>query len=197
MIVTILDYGTGNLHSLSKAIVAAGVTIRVESDIRRALATDALVLPGVGSFARAASGIAGSRTILRERLAGGLPCLAICLGMQLLFVESDEGPGEGIGLIDGRVTRLSARSVPQMGWNSLDDVGDPLLIGSGLSRAYYANSFAARPTSADVVIAWSEHQGDRFPAAVRMHRTVGVQFHPEKSSRPGLAFIRSFLDSSH
>lgn len=197
MIATILDYGTGNLHSLSKAVVAGGAKVRVERDIRRAVETDVLFLPGVGSFARASGGISGSRELLLERLVGGLPCLAICLGMQLLFRHSDEGPGEGIGLIDGRVTRLSSRSVPQMGWNSLDDIRDPLLKSSELSRAYYANSFVARPASADVVIAWSEHQGDRFPAAVRVHRTVGVQFHPEKSSRPGLAFIRGFLASSH
>jgi glutamine amidotransferase len=131
---------------------------------------------------------------MRAALAGGLPCLGICLGMQLLFEGSDEGPGEGLGLIGGRVTRLRARRVPQIGWNAVEDARDEVLRRAGLDVAYYANSYVCRPEDEGAVTAWSTHEGDRFPAAVRAGRTVGVQFHPEKSSAPGLAVVRAFAD---
>jgi glutamine amidotransferase len=120
--------------------------------------------------------------------------------MQLLFDASDEGEGAGLGLIPGRVTRIQARRVPQIGWNTVEparaDVRDPLLAASGLSVAYYANSFVCRPADGDAsVVAWSEHEGDRFPAFVRHANTVGVQFHPEKSSAPGVAMVEAFVRS--
>lgn len=193
---TIFDYGAGNLHSLAKAIAAAGVEPVIEPDPVAALRTDVLLLPGVGAFAPAAECLAGGREAMRRALDAGLPCLGICLGMQLLFDGSDEGPGMGLGLIPGRVTRLRAHRIPQIGWNSLDDVTEPLLAGGALAQAYYANSFVCRPGDTAVVTAWSTHDDDRFPAAVRSGRTVGVQFHPEKSSERGVAFLRAFLDEA-
>jgi glutamine amidotransferase len=195
--VTLFDYGAGNLHSLAKALEAAGAEIRVETDPALAVRdTDALVLPGVGAFAAAAERLAPGRDAMRSALGSGLPALGICLGMQLLFDESDEGPGAGLGVIPGRVTRLAATRVPQIGWNAIDAARDPLFTTSGLEMAYYANSFVCRPAAGDApVTAWSEHEGDRFPAAVRRGSVVGVQFHPEKSSAPGLAFVRAFVES--
>lgn len=193
MIVTLFDYGAGNLHSLAKALEAGGATVRVCADPLAALATDSLVLPGVGAFGAAAARLAPGREAMRAALAGGLPCLGVCLGMQLLCDASDEGEGAGLGLVPGRVTRLAARRVPQIGWNALAEASDPLFAAAGLDCAYYANSFVCRPADPAAVTAWSEHEGDRFPAAVRAARTVGVQFHPEKSSRAGLAFVRAWL----
>jgi glutamine amidotransferase len=197
--VTVFDYGAGNLHSLVKALEAAGADVRVEPDPARAVdegTTDALVLPGVGAFAAAAERLAPGREAMRDALARGLPALGICLGMQLLFDASDEGPGDGLGVIPGRVTRIDAARVPQIGWNTIDEARDPLFAASHLDVAYYANSFVCRPAEGDApVIAWSEHDGDRFPAAVRRGATVGVQFHPEKSSTPGLAFVQEFVRS--
>jgi glutamine amidotransferase len=92
------------------------------------------------------------------------------------------------------VTRLRAARVPQIGWNPLDAAADPLLAASALEIAYYANSYVCRPADPGVVTAWSTHEGDRFPAAVRAGRAVGVQFHPEKSSRAGLAFVRAWVE---
>jgi glutamine amidotransferase len=122
--------------------------------------------------------------------------------MQLFFEESDEGPGAGLGLAPGRVTRVRARRVPQIGWNSLEPAapgggpGEPLLGAAGLETAYYANSFVCRPGDPDAcVTAWSEHEGDRFPAAVRVGSATGVQFHPEKSSAPGVAFVAAWVRS--
>lgn len=193
MRVTVFDYGVGNLHSLTKAIAVAGGEPVVVTDADQAANADALVLPGVGAFSPAAGTIAPSRDSLAHAVRSGLPTLGICLGMQLLFDESDEGPGVGLSIFTGRVERLRAECVPQIGWNTLDNVSDPLIQQARLHAAYYANSFVCRPRDESVVSAWSEHEGDRFPAVVRQGRTVGVQFHPEKSSAAGIAFLRGFL----
>lgn len=195
--VTVFDYGAGNLHSLVKALESPRTTVRVETDPSAAVVdTDALVLPGVGAFTPAAERLAPGIDAMRDAMRRGLPSLGICLGMQLLFDASDEGPGEGLGVVPGRVTRLDATHVPQIGWNSLDDVSDELVSGAGLDVAYYANSFVCRPTAdaTGAVTAWSEHDGDRFPASVRQGNVFGTQFHPEKSSAPGVRFIQSFLE---
>jgi imidazole glycerol-phosphate synthase subunit HisH len=195
--VTIFDYGAGNLHSLAKALAEPGFEVRVEPDPRRATETDILVLPGVGSFTQAADRLAPGREAMRDAmLHGGLPTLGVCLGMQLLFDESEEGRGCGLGIIRGRVTRLAARRVPQIGWNTLEDADDPLFDRAPMTIAYYANSFVCRSATDDPVVAWSRHEGDRFAAAVRAGKEgniIGVQFHPEKSSQAGVRFIKAFL----
>ena len=196
MRVTVFDYGAGNLHSLVKALERGGAHVRIETDAARAVRdTDALVLPGVGAFAPAAACLASGRIAMRDALRNGLPCLGICLGMQLLFDASDEGDGDGLGLLGGRVTALAAKRLPHIGWNQIDNASEPLVTQSRLTLAYYANSFVCRPSlaSVDIVTAWSDHEGDRFPAAVRCGNVVGVQFHPEKSSMPGVRFINAFL----
>jgi glutamine amidotransferase len=193
MKVTVFDYGAGNLHSLVKAIEGADREIVIETDPARAAETDALILPGVGAFAPAAAALAPGLGAMRDALAGGLPCLGICLGMQLMFDASDEGEGAGLGVFAGRVTRLNAERVPQIGWNTLDDRRDPLFDASGLTTAYFANGFVCRATDDSAVIAWSTHEQDRFPAAVRAGNVVGAQFHPEKSSTPGIRFVRAWL----
>ncbi|HEY7876664.1 MAG TPA: imidazole glycerol phosphate synthase subunit HisH [Gemmatimonadaceae bacterium] len=194
MHVTIFDYGAGNMHSLVKALSGPDVDVRIEPDPTRLTETDALVLPGVGAFGIAAARLAPARERVRAALETGLPCLGICLGMQLLFDDSEEGTGCGLALVRGSVRRLSAHRVPQMGWNTLDTRSDPLLDVSGLQAAYFANGFVCRPANAEIVRAWSTHEGDRFPSMIRVGRTVGVQFHPEKSSRAGVAFARAFLE---
>jgi glutamine amidotransferase len=193
---TIFDYGAGNLHSLAKAIALAGVEPVIESDPIRAADTDLLVLPGVGAFAPAAARLAPGREAVRRAAGAGLPILGICLGLQLLFDSSEEGPGQGLGLISGEVTRIRASRLPQIGWNTVEDAVDPLVRAAGLEQAYYANSFVGRPADPSVVGSWSRYDGDRFPATVRVGLTLGVQFHPEKSSAPGLALIRGFLEES-
>lgn len=187
-----MDYGAGNLHSLRKALALAGAEVRVEADPLRALDTDVFVLAGVGAFGPAARALAPGRAQVREALEAGLPCVGVCLGMQLLFERSEEAPGEGLGLFAGGVTRLTAPQVPHMGWNTVEGP-ERTLPAAGLTDVYYANSYACRPQDASVVTAWTEHGGDRFPAVVRRARTVGVQFHPEKSSAAGLRFLAALL----
>ena len=197
MRVTIFDYGAGNLHSLAKALEGRETEVRVESDAARATETDVLVLPGVGAFGAAVERLAPGRAAMRAAILAGLPTIGICLGMQLLFDGSEEGEGAGLGVIPGRVTRLKAQRVPQIGWNGVAPVADePLFTAAPLPIAYYANSYVCRPDDARVVSAWSEHEGDRFPAAVRAASSVGVQFHPEKSSAQGVRFLRAFLDDA-
>ena len=194
--VTIFDYGAGNLHSLTKALAAPGLDVRIETDPRRAADTDVLVLPGVGAFGQAAERLAPGRSAMRDAMREGLPTIGICLGMQLLFDTSEESGGSGLGVIPGRVTRLRAKRIPQIGWNSIDGADDRIFERAPLSIAYYANSFVCRPDDPTTAIAWSTHEGDRFAAAVRAGNVVGVQFHPEKSSAAGVRLLRAFLEDS-
>lgn len=193
MRVSVFDYGAGNLHSLIKTLAHDGARVEIEADPAVAARADVLVLPGVGAFGHAAARLAPGLADMRSALADGLPCLGICLGMQLLFDASDEGAGDGLGVFSGRVKRLEGGRVPQIGWNSIDDAQDPLLDIAPLAIAYYANSYVCHPDDLACVHAWSAHGTTRFPAFVRAGRTVGVQFHPEKSSTPGVELVRAFL----
>ena len=193
MRVSVFDYGAGNLHSLVKALETPSWTVVVQTDPARAAETDVLVLPGVGAFASAVERLTPGAAAVRRALDAGLPCIGICLGMQLLFDESEEGPGRGLGLFPGRVRRLRAGRIPQIGWNQLVDVSEPVVQRSGLRDVYYANSFVCAPVDERVVTAWSRHDDDRFPAAVRAGAVLGVQFHPEKSSQPGVRMLHEFL----
>jgi glutamine amidotransferase len=202
----IFDYGAGNLHSLLKAIEGEGRNVSVYTDIRAALESDILILPGVGAFGAAVAAMRGEQGYVRSALADGKPCLGICLGMQMLFDASEEaegGKGEvgrgkrevdaGIGLIPGRVRRLLTRKVPHMGWNEIEWV---LLPPSRfpLPSAYFANAYVCRPEDNSSVLAWTTHQNARFASVVRKANTVGVQFHPEKSSAAGRSFVNVVID---
>lgn len=194
MNVALFDYGAGNLHSLKKGLEVGGARVNITASWDEALAGTALVLPGVGSFGAAVKALAGEQDRVRRALEDGFPALGICLGMQLLFQDSEEAQGRGIGLIPGRVRTLKSKTIPQMGWNEVLPTGDPLFGGIEDLVAYFANSYVCEPGDLDTVIATTEYQGDRFASAVRRKRTWGVQFHPEKSSQPGLHLLRNFLD---
>lgn len=192
--VTIFDYGAGNLHSLAKAIEGDDVTVRLETSPVAAVETDLLVLPGVGAFSNAAERIAPGRDVMRDAIARGLPTLGVCLGMQLLFDESEEGPGRGLGIVPGTVRRLRSRRVPQIGWNSVDvEAGMAGRFASLPRMAYFANSYVCDPRDASAVVAYTTHDEDRFVSAVATANAVGVQFHPEKSSELGVRFVRDMV----
>lgn len=185
---TCFDYGAGNLHSLGRALERLGVAMRTDDDVERSLRdTELWILPGVGAFGAAAERLAPARGAIRHALAAGLPCLGICLGMQLLFESSEEsGPEEhaaGLGVFTGSVTRLRTPRRPHIGWSYLEAHGQR---GEAM---YFAHSYACRPLEPGVVTAWATHEGDRFAASVRRDRVAGVQFHPEKSSGAGLALL--------
>ncbi len=188
-VITIFDYGAGNIHSLVKALDTGDeVEVRLETDPVAALRTDALVLPGVGAFSNAAARLSTGAQRMRDEILGGLPTLGICLGMQLLFDSSEEGEGSGLGVIPGRVRRLRAARVPQIGWNEIESPDESLP-----EVAYFANSYVCEPDSDDCVLAYSTHERDRFASVVSVCNTIGVQFHPEKSSAAGVSFVRDFV----
>ena len=193
----IFDYGAGNLHSLLKAITSHDSDVRITTDLRTAMKADCLVLPGVGAFGAAATAMLGAQTDLSAALADGLPCLGICLGMQLLFDASEESAGSerGIGFIPGKVTRLRTHKVPHMGWNDIEWCAN----GNGqknadLTTAYFANAYVCQPEDESPILAWTTHQDARFASIVRRANTVGVQFHPEKSSFAGRAFVNALIE---
>lgn len=189
----IFDYGAGNLHSLVKSIARDDRDISIETDLRSALRADALVLPGVGAFGAAASAMEDARSSLSAALDDGLPCLGICLGMQLLFDGSEEGAGKGIGFIEGNVTRLRTPTVPHMGWNDIDWRGDATQPDR-LQSAYFANAYICQPEDESTVLASTTHQETTFASVVRRANAVGVQFHPEKSSSAGRTFINAVIE---
>ena len=189
-VISVFDYGAGNMHSLVKALDAGGqVDVRLQTDPLAALDTDALVLPGVGAFSNAAARLAPGRTQMRDAILAGLPTLCICLGMQLLLDDSEEGEGTGLGVIPGHVRRLRARQVPQIGWNEIDSLDESLP-----AVAYFANSYVCEPDDESCITAYTTHERDRFASVVTVANTVGVQFHPEKSSRAGVSFVRDFVN---
>jgi glutamine amidotransferase len=213
----VFDYGAGNLHSLLKAIARVDRSVSVETDIRRSLKADILILPGVGAFGAGVAAMRGAQGYVRAVLADGKPCLGVCLGMQMLFDGSEETPGAdpGIGLIPGRVTRLMTPKVPHMGWNEIEwvdcgkreagsgtleagngkqAVGDSALPRSNMRAAYFANAYICAAEDDSHVLAWTTHQKSRFASVVRAANTVGVQFHPEKSSASGRTFVNEVID---
>jgi glutamine amidotransferase len=195
-VIAIVDYGIGNLGSVTKAFRHVGVPAVLSGEPEALSAARALVLPGDGAFGAAMDELRsrGLLGVLREAAAAGTPILGICIGMQLLFEESEEhGWNAGLGLLPGRVRRLADDLVvPHMGWNRLrHERRDPLLAGiEEGAYVYFVHSYVceARP---EHVIASTDY-GGRFPAIVGSGSVWGMQFHPEKSQGVGLRLIENF-----
>jgi glutamine amidotransferase len=192
--VAIADYGAGNLRSLSSALVRAGAEPVVTVDSAVVRQAPLALIAGVGHVESAAAGLArhGLDDALRERVATGRPVAGICVGLQLLFGESEEG-GAGLGLLDGPVRRLTARRVPHMGWNTLGAMR-PSVVLDGVDGAdvYFAHSYAAEPDDPDTVTGTVDHGGD-VVAAVESGALAGVQFHPERSAAAGARVLENLL----
>lgn len=186
----IVDYRTGNLASVGKALGHAGFEAQVTDDPDVLGKADLLVVPGVGNFT------AGIETLddlglvgpIRDHVSAGRPTLGICLGMQLMFERSDEGDAEGLGIFAGHVVRLSGEvKVPHMGWNEIVKCTEAL-APFDQKRFYFVHSYVCRPEEQAIVAAVTEY-GDPFPSAVASGKVFGFQFHPEKSSADGLALL--------
>ncbi len=199
----LIDYGIGNLRSLEKAFVAAGIPVRRTGDLAQVEAAERLVLPGVGAFGACAGELRrrGLDEVVRQRARAGVPLLGVCVGMQLLFEGSDErGDHVGLGLLPGRVTRFAADledsgerlKVPHMGWNQVRAVGTHPVVSPEPHWMYFVHSYHAVPQAADVLA--TARYGIDVPAVVGRDNVVGVQFHPEKSARAGQALLRRFAD---
>ena len=196
--ISIIDYGAGNLQSVEKALRHIGCDCQVTADPGRLLASDAAVLPGVGSFGDAMDQLRsrGLEEPIHRFVESGKPFLGICLGLQILFEESQESPGvKGLGLLKGKILRLPKESglkIPHIGWNSLEVKNrEGLFVGLPEEPyVYFVHSYYLRAEE-DVVTATAEY-GATIHAAVRKGNLMACQFHPEKSGKTGLAILENF-----
>lgn len=197
--VTIVDYGMGNLRSVQNAISAVGGDPRLSADPEEVRRSSKLILPGVGAFGDAMVNLRSSgldRAVL-DAVANEVPLLGLCLGLQLLFSESEEfGRHDGLALIPGKVRRFSTPGlhVPHVGWNQLESLSmDPLLEGilDG-TYFYFVHSYLVEPEDRENVLAWTSY-GGRFCSVARRRGVWGAQFHPEKSQHAGRRLLANFL----
>ncbi len=205
--VVVLDYGSGNLRSVHRALEQVGADVVVTSDYDAAMECDGLMVPGVGAFDACMAGIRKVRgdMIIDRRLTGGRPVMGICVGLQVMFDTGVEHgiTTEGLGEWPGVVEQLQAPVLPHMGWNTVNvPEGSTLFAGVEDERFYFVHSYGVRtwdfhqgqPKIAPPLVTWSEH-GEPFIAAVENGPLVATQFHPEKSGDAGLHLLRTWVTS--
>jgi glutamine amidotransferase len=198
--VAIIDYGVGNLRSVEKAFAAMGCDAIVTGNDRELRNAERLVLPGVGAFGACMQALSERRfdNLVRERVREGIPLLGVCVGMQMLFEESDEfGRTAGLGLLRGCVRRFrNDLVVPQVGWNQIRQLAmHPLFEGiTDQSFFYFVHSFFCDPVDNSTIIGETEYS-DTYASVVAQANVCGVQFHPEKSQVVGLRLLRNFARS--
>lgn len=208
--VVVVDYGVGNLLSVTRALESRGADVTVAGDAQAIPAAERLVIPGVGAFADGMAELERRGLVqpIRDYAATGRPLLGICLGMQLLFSESEEfGYHRGLDILAGKVAAIPNqaacgkwRKTPHIGWNELRlppgrrTWESTLLAGLAEGTAtYFVHSFAAVPTDPTIRLADCDHEGFAISAAVQQGRICGCQFHPEKSGKTGLSIVDNFL----
>jgi glutamine amidotransferase len=198
--IAIINYGLGNLHSVRKAVFHVGGKVTVTEDVDTILGADKIILPGVGAFSEGMRGL-GSRNlvpVLQEKATSGTPLLGICLGMQLLFEESEEkGHHRGLGLISGKVVlfREPSIKIPQIGWNQVQiSKSSELTRGINSGDFFYFNHgyYCAPEQKADMLT--RTDYGGWIASAVERENIFGVQFHPEKSQQTGLNLLKNFVE---
>jgi imidazole glycerol-phosphate synthase subunit HisH len=205
--VVVLDYGSGNTRSAVRALERAGASVALTADRSAAAECDGLVVPGVGAFRACVEGLRAVKghEVIGRRLAGGRPVLGICVGMQILFEHGVEHGHDTEGLDEwpGVVERLQAPVVPHMGWNTVEvPAGSTLFEGVQGERFYFVHSYGVRAWSlhtngrtAEPLVTWSTHGGDRFVAAVENGPLSATQFHPEKSGDAGARLLANWVSS--
>lgn len=206
-VIAVIDYGIGNLHSAQKSLETCGADARLTADPELIASADGVVLPGVGAFGACMDALrdAGLEQPTLEAVESGRPFLGICVGMQMLFTSSQENPeARGLDVIPGEVRwipRTGDLKIPQMQWNRLDITSDaagatdPMLADLGDEPwLYFVHSLHGVPTDPSMVAATVEY-GITVNAAFRHGNVFAAQFHPEKSSRPGLALLANFVEA--
>ena len=201
--VAVLDYGSGNLHSATRALAEAGADVVLTADPQVAAEADGLVVPGVGAYGACMEGLlgVGGDQIIRRRIAGDRPILGICVGHQVLFARGDEHGVlvDGVGVYPGLVTQLPAVRLPHMGWNEVTpDTRTAMFAGVADQRFYFVHSYgalSARDVPGGALVTWSRHEDADFVAAVEWGRVWSTQFHPEKSGAAGARLLRNWLDT--
>lgn len=197
--IAIIDYDAGNLKSVEKALVSLGEEVLVSRDSSAILQADKVILPGVGSFGDAMNNLDkfGLVDTIKKVTGNGTPFLGICLGLQLLFKESDETPGaEGLDILPGKILKIPAKDgfkIPHMGWNSLDiKPGARLFKGlEGNPYVYFVHSYYLKAADEGIVAATTEYT-THIHASVESGNVFACQFHPEKSSDVGLKILKNF-----
>ena len=201
MSVAIIDYGVGNLRSGEKAFHAGGVDAQVSADESVLRSAERLVLPGVGAFRACMEALSarGFDRLVRERVEGGTPLLGVCVGMQMLFEESEEfGTTSGLGFLRGRVRRFpEGLRVPQVGWNQVIwKVGHALAEGiADGSFFYFVHSFYCDAREKEGAVVGETEYGLTYASVVARANVCGVQFHPEKSQAAGLRLLKNFAET--
>lgn len=191
----IFDYGVGNLLSLKTALEKAGLTTSIGTSAQDLAKADAIALPGVGNFSAAATKLDAVKETLQNKVKDGTPLLGICLGLQLFFEESEEGPGSGLAFFKGKNVQLpNTVKVPHMGWNTLNMVQKNELF-DGIAEGtyvYFVHSLYPVPKDKKIVCTQTEY-GTTFTSAIASKNIYGTQFHPEKSGDIGLKILKNFV----
>ena len=193
--IAILDYGVGNLFSIQTALEKLGVTTIVTSELDVNLEYDGIILPGVGGWKHAVKRIQVNQRILNDYYENNKPILGVCLGMQLFFEKSAEGPGDGLGFFEGEIIFFSNNvKVPHIGWNTLKQNNkDRILDGvEDQSWAYFVHSLYPKPTDSKIISTTTDY-GTEFTSMVNKNNIFGTQFHPEKSGKAGARILENFV----
>ena len=198
--IVVIDYDSGNLRSVTKALESQGVSPTVTGDAGQLALADAVILPGVGSAPQAMAALEERGLIqpIKDYAASGKPFLGVCLGLQLLMDHTEEGDGPCLGIVPGKVKRFESgdgMKVPHMGWNSVD-VRSPHPALAGISQSshfYFVHSYYAAPAEEGVVAATTNY-GVSYCSVLARGNLVATQFHPEKSGPAGLRIYRNFID---
>lgn len=197
--ITIIDYGLGNLASVVNALKKLEITYEVSGDIEVLKNAKVLILPGVGAAGRGMENLRerGIDKVINEQAKRGIPILGICLGMQLLFSSSEEGNVNCLGLIEGDVKKFSTSlKVPQIGWNQIECKSDSVLL-KGIknnSYFYFVNSYYCDPREENTIKGITDYEL-KFCSVVEKDNLYGVQFHPEKSGGVGLQLLKNFWEA--
>lgn len=192
--IVIFDYGVGNLFSLKNALETVGLNVKISKNFEQINSVDAIALPGVGNFSAAVKKLESAKEFINSIIENGTPVLGICLGMQLFFQRSDEGPGLGLGIFKGKNIRLSnSVKVPHMGWNTLNIVAQNEIFDNveNQSFVYFVHSLYPIPIDKEIIATETDY-GETFTSMVAYKNIFGTQFHPEKSGDIGLELLRNF-----
>jgi imidazole glycerol-phosphate synthase subunit HisH len=198
--ITIIDYGSGNLKSIKNGFSKIGVETVISHDPYEMKNADALVLPGVGAFGNAMEKLKGYEEVIKSHINDGKPFLGVCLGLQVLFTESEESPGlKGLEIFEGEVLHFpesvtaQGMKIPHMGWNKLKIRNEcPILEGVGPEYMYFVHSYYVKPTDESIIAATVDYGVD-VPAVVCRENVFATQFHPEKSGEIGLKILKNFV----
>lgn len=195
--ITIVDYGAGNIQSLKNSFKFLGEKVSVTNNPKEIVNAKKIVFPGVGEFGTSIKLLQEKKLdkALVQAINQGTPFLGICLGLQELFEESDEGKGKGLSVFQGKIKRFSKpKKIPQIGWNKIQVKKSRLLTESNGEFFYFVNSYYAVPQEKEIVSCTGNYEGEEFVAGIEKENVFAFQFHPEKSGKNGLKILKRFIE---